>query len=190
MPNELTNLVPRSKARAFRQQYFIHLATVTVVMLALLMAMQCLLLIPSYLYERQIVDATSAQLSKLTASLSTTQDQEVQTRIAALQAKASFLGTLATVPTASTALRAVLAVPHSGITLNGFIFTPPKVGVPGSMQISGTAATRETLRGYDTALTGLPFVKSADLPISVYAKANKIPFSINLTMNPLDTATP
>jgi hypothetical protein len=49
------------------------------------------------------------------------------------------------------------------------------------MEITGVADTREDLRGYDAALSALPYVSSVDLPISVYAKSSSIPFSISLT---------
>jgi hypothetical protein len=190
MSTELTNLIPRSKTKRFRREYFTHLATVAFFMLTLLVGAQCLLLLPSYIYERQAVDSETTQLSTLSANLSTAQEKEVQTRLASLQAKGAFLGGFSTVPTASTALRAVLAVTRTGITLNGFTFTPPKAGALGVMQLSGTAATRETLRSYDAALSALPFVKTADLPISSYAKASAIPFTITLTMSSVSTPTP
>jgi Tfp pilus assembly protein PilN len=49
------------------------------------------------------------------------------------------------------------------------------------MEISGIADTREDLRSYESALSALPFVTNADLPISDYAKASAIPFTITLT---------
>jgi Tfp pilus assembly protein PilN len=187
MFTELTNLVPRSKIRKNRREYFVRIAIVSIVVLAVLVGMQFLLLIPSYIYERQMVDAENAQLSKLSATLLNSEGQNVQTRLSALHAKATYLGSLAKVQTASTALRAVLALPRTGITLSGLTFSPPKAGAPGTMQLSGTATTRETLRAYDAALAGLPFVKNADLPISAYAKASDISFAIALTLNPAPT---
>jgi Tfp pilus assembly protein PilN len=178
---ELTNLLPPSKIREFRRKYFLHLATVAVFAMGLLIFIQCALLVPSYFYEQQTTRSEAAQLARLSTNLSTDQDQKVQQETSSITAGAAYLQSLNTTPTASTALRALLAVPHFGVTLSSFTFTPPASGAAGSMVISGTASTRETLRAYDAALAALPFVTSADLPISAYAKATNISFVITLS---------
>lgn len=180
MSPELTNLVPHSKAKLFRQDYFIRLIVVMLVLVALLFFVQCILLLPSYIYENQSAVADTRELARLSASLATMQDQEVQKRLNALQAEAAHLQSLATTPTASAAVKAILLVPRPGIILTGFTFTQAGAA-PSTMQVSGVASTREVLRSYDAALAALPFVKTADLPISDYAKASNIPFTVTLT---------
>ncbi len=166
----------------FRRDYFLRLSTVAVLLLVVLAVIHALLLIPAYLYAREEVKAESVQLDHLTKSLATTEEQAAQTQLATLQSEATYLSRLPKVPTASAAIRAVLAVPHAGITLSGINFTAPttKSG-PSSMQLSGMASSRDTLRSYDQALSALPFVTNADLPISDYASASNIPFTITLT---------
>ncbi len=182
MSPELTNLVPASKTKLFRREYFVRLTVVTLVLVAFIFFVECILLLPSYIYESQSVARDTDQLSKLSAALATTQDQEVQSRLSALQAEATALQALSTTPTASAAIKAVLAIPRPGIVLNGFTFTPATAAAAGTMQVSGTASTREVLRSYDAALGGLPFATTADLPISDYAKASKIPFTITISL--------
>ena len=169
-----------------RREYFIRLATVAVWLLIILVLVQGVLLIPSYIFQNETVIARTTQLQKLSANVSTAQEQQVQTGLKALQAESSYLLNLQGTPTASTALRAVLAVPRQGISITGFTFGPPSTVTPATsalrtMQITGMAATRENLRTYDAALSALPFVSNADLPISDYAKDNDIPFTITLT---------
>ncbi|MBA3789190.1 hypothetical protein H0X32_02220 [Patescibacteria group bacterium] len=177
---ELTNLLPRSSLRALRRRYFVRVATVGVILVILLMIIHGALLVPSYLYAQQEVRLESADLQNISKTLTTSEEQQAQARLTTLQSKASYLLNLRTAPTASAAIRAVLAVPHGGVTLTGFTFTPPTKAVKGSMQVSGIASTRDTLRSYSQSLGALPGITTADLPISVYANENAIPFTITL----------
>ncbi len=182
MHSELTNLLPVHNRKAFRQEYFLRLATIAVLCLVGVVIAQAVFLLPSYLYERELITSRSSDLQRLSSSLATTQEQEAQSELSSLKAKADFLMGLPKAPTASTVLRAVLNVPRPGITLTNVTFGNGDASAGGrTMQLSGVADTREHLRSYDTTLGTLPFVSSADLPISDYAKDSIIPFNITLT---------
>ncbi|HEV7121749.1 MAG TPA: hypothetical protein VGN56_02910 [Candidatus Paceibacterota bacterium] len=181
MYSELTNLLPKHLIRAFRRKYFLRVATLACLLLAGLVIVHGLLLVPSYMYAHNEVARQNAQLATLNANLHTTEEVQVRARLSKLSANIAYLDQLATTTTASAALRAALAVPRAGITLSGFTFAPPAGKTPGTMGISGVAATRDTLRAYALALGQLPFVTNADLPISAYAQDNNIPFTITLT---------
>ena len=182
MHSELTNLLPGHNRKAFRQEYFVRLATVATLSLVGVVIAQAVFLLPSYLYERELISERTAELQRLSASAATAQEQEAQSERTTLQAKANFLTGLPKTPTASTVLRAVLAVQRTGITLTGITFGTAGASAGGrTMQLNGIADTREHLRSYDTSLGALPFVSSADLPISDYAKDSAIPFTITLT---------
>jgi Tfp pilus assembly protein PilN len=181
MLSELTNLLPTSRIRAFRRGYFLRVAALACMLLTGLVIVHGLLLVPSYLYAHTEEKREATQLAGLNASLQTSEEKQVQTRLTQLSANVAYLNTLASSTAASAALRAVLAVPRTGITLSGFTFAPAAGSQPGTMEISGMAATRDSLRAYALALGQLPFVSNADLPISAYAQDNNIPFSISLT---------
>ena len=146
MVSELTNLLPREKTKALRREYFIRLATVAVLILIAIVLVQIALLVPSYLYEREMVTSRTTELKRLSANLATTQEQEVQSQITSLTAESTYLLALNNAPTASAALRAILAVPRPGITISGFTYGLAGDGTSKTMQITGVAATREDLR--------------------------------------------
>ena len=100
-----------------------------------------------------------------------------------LAQQASYLSSLSTVPTASATIRAILAVPHSSIAITNFTFEAPTKSNAGTLQIVGTAGTREALRAYNVALQAVPFVASTDLPIGDYAQATNISFTDTLTLS-------
>ncbi len=179
---ELTNLLPRSYVNQLRHSYFFRLLTVGVIMAVVLLLIHALLLVPSYLYASTRLASEQRQLDAIANSTQTAQEQEVRTRVGALSADATYLTRLASMPTGSGAVRALLAVPSPGVRITGFSYTAPaSAGADASMIVSGTADTRDSLRAYTVALGALPYVKNVDLPIGAYAKDSDIDFSLTVT---------
>lgn len=180
--SELTNLLPRKQIRGLRREYFVRLATVALGLGVLAIIIHGVLLFPAYLYARAEVAREQEELDRIAASATSAQEHDINARISSVQADITYLGRLGAAPTASGAVRAVLAVPHPGITLSGFTFTAATAqSASAQMTVSGTAATRDALRQYADSLGHLPYVSKADLPISAYAKESAIPFIITLT---------
>lgn len=179
MKHELTNLLPEGRTRSLRQLYFLRLATVAVLVLSGVAIVHGVLLLPSYLFVRAQVDERQMRLDTLSASLSGAEEQEVSARVAAIATDSAYLAKRAAAPKASSAIAALLAVPHDGIRLRGFSFAPAEGRA--RMLVSGVASSRESLRGYEQALAGEPYIEQVDLPISAYAKERDIDFTITLT---------
>ncbi|HRH24320.1 MAG TPA: hypothetical protein PK109_01895 [Candidatus Paceibacterota bacterium] len=179
MSAELTNLLPSERIRAFRQAYFYRLGTALLLAVAVVVVIHAALLAPSYLYLNDTVALERAHLNELAEKLASSGEGEMNARLARLEQDASRILTLSGAPSASAAIRTVLAVPRGGITLTGITFHTPSPD--GRLTLTGMAATREDLRRYALALSELPFAKSADLPLSAYAKERDIPFTITLT---------
>ncbi len=181
MHRELLNLLPADRARRAKRDYFIRLGVVSLVALAGVVIASGALLVPTYLYVNQQVAMRQERIATLDSELGATQGKETSKRLAALGSTAGYLARLATTTTATAALRGVLATPRAGITLSGFTYAAPAGAAKGKMSVKGVAATRESLRAYNDALTALPFVSLVDLPISAYAKERDIPFVITLS---------
>lgn len=179
MEPELTNLLPKDRCRALRQLYFMRLAVVSLIVLSGVAIVHGVLLLPSYLYLRNQVEGREASLARLTTALAGTEEQGISMRVASLAADSAHLARLSTVPKASAAVSAILTLPRSGIRLTGFSFAPETEGA--TMTVSGVASTREALRRFEQLLAAEPYVKTADLPISAYAKESDIAFTITLT---------
>lgn len=176
----LTDLLPESAARLVRRDYFLRLATVAVLALALLLIAHALLLLPSYIYLRQEVADRAQHLASVDEALAGT-DTQATSRLAAIRTNAQYLTTLAGAPTSSGAIRLILSVPHAGIELSGFSYGLTDDGKSHSMRLTGTASTREALRNYDLALSSAPWASNVELPISAYAKEQDISFVITVT---------
>lgn len=180
MEPELTNLLPEERARSLRQLYFLRLTVVSILLLSGVAIVHGVLLLPSYLYVRAQIEERTTALATLTAALTGSEELEISSRVAALTEDSAYLARLATVPKASTAISAIIALPRPGIRLTGFSFAP-KEGEEATMTVSGVAATREALRTFEQSLSDEPYISTADLPISAYAKERDIAFTITLT---------
>lgn len=182
MQSELTNLLPSSNARTLARRYFMRCATVFILLTTLAVIAHGIFLIPTYVYARGEVVREQTELDALTQKLASENGSDTGKRTAAIQTDVQYLSRLDGRPTASGAIRAVLAVAHPGIHISGFTITAPATtDAQMSMVISGVSDTRDALRSYVGALGQLPSISKADLPISTYAKETNIPFTITLT---------
>lgn len=181
MTADLTNLLPPHRKRFLAREYLFRLGVVVIWLFVVLALIHGLLLVPSYLYVHQQMGAREAQLVTLQTSQSGATEQELKTRVDTLQTRAKQLAALGTQPSASGAVRAVLAAPRPGIRIHGFTYAPAATATAHRMTINGTAATRESLRQYLQTLDALPYITTAELPISAYAEVKDIGFTITLT---------
>lgn len=184
MYNELTDLLPPERQSALSRDYFLRLGVVSAILVSILMFASAVLLIPTYVFLVKSANAKETRLATIEYALSSANEKDISTRLAALMNDAAILTALAGASSASTVMRSILTVSRPGITLSGFVYTPAVKKIHGALTISGTAATRDALRSYQLALQSAPFALSAALPVSAYAKDTDIAFVISVTLAP------
>lgn len=184
MPSELTNLLPLERQKRLLHEYRLRLSTVAALVFSLLVCVAGILLIPTYLYLTATEHLKETQLARLTTKLSSANEAALSSRLIVLSDNAESLASLARSPIASAILRDALAVARPGILLSGLTYTAAKGKTFGALSLSGVAGTRDALRSYQIALEKAPFARSAELPVSVYAKDANIPFTITLSLRP------
>ena len=184
MRDPLTNLLPEDRLRSLRRNYFLRLCATACVLATFLIAAYALLLLPTYMYLLNTASAKRARLANIESSLASSDEAELSARLDALSNDAATLVALGKAPSITGLMREILAVSRPGIALSGLAYTPANGKTPSTLAVSGTAATRDALRQYQIALQAMPFVASADLPVSAYAQDSNIGFSITLTLAP------
>lgn len=181
MMSELTNLLSFDRIRAFRRDYFLRLATLTVFALSVLIVVHGILLAPSYFYANEQAGLYRAHLAGIQEASERDGEASVAKRFTTLNGNAARALELVSAPSASAVLRAVLALPRPGVAVTRFTFAAPIApGEEGRVTVSGVASTRDALRSYHVALESLAFVSSAELPLGSYASERAIPFTITL----------
>lgn len=184
MRDDLINLLPPERQRTLSKEYFLRLGVVVIIFVTVLALAAALLLLPTYVLLAASARAKQAHLATIEASFFSTEGTALSVRLAALSASAATLAALARAPSGSAVIRTALAVPRPGIVLSDFSYTPAEGTARGMLVISGTALTRDALRGYQLALSSAPFAESAHLPVSAYAKDSNIGFAITITLRP------
>ncbi len=180
----LTDLLPDERRKALRRDYYLRLGTTALVLAIGLVAAALVLLVPTYVYLSGAARAKEQRLANIRAALASADETALSARLATLSTDAAILTSLSDAPSSSVYMREALAVPRPGIMLAALEYTQAIGTQSGTLSISGIAATRDTLRNYQVALQGTPFVSSADLPVSVFAKDTNISFTITLTLTP------
>jgi Tfp pilus assembly protein PilN len=153
-------------------------------MATLLIVIHGILLVPTYTYLEEQVQSRTQQLATLTSQSTASNEGSSVKKLAALQANAAYLDRFASTPSASAVIQLILSVPHPGISLIGFTYTPASssgTATTRTATIQGIATSRDTLRSYDLALQSMAGITTADLPISAYAQESDINFTINLS---------
>lgn len=184
MRNELTNLLPFERQRALMRDYFLRTGVVGALLLSALVLVAAVLLLPTYQLLSQSMSAKQARLSTMESRFSSSSESTLSARLTALTEDTAILAKLADVPSVSTIIRDLLATPRPGIALSGLVYAAADQASSGTLAVSGTAKTRESLRNYQLALQGASFARAAALPVSAYAKDSDISFTISITLAP------
>lgn len=184
MYTQLTNLLSSERQSALRRDYGIRYGVVVLIVITTLIAVAAVLLVPTYVFLTKSLSAKEARLASIESKLSSADEVSLSMRLANLAHRTSILMRLGNIPSTSVLMRNVLAVPHPGIALSGFSYTPSDEKTKNMLTVSGTAKTRDALRSYQVALQNTAFIQTADLPISVYAKDADISFTVTVTLAP------
>ena len=184
MHNELTNLLPPERQRAFRQDYFIRLGVVVAVLATALVLSAAVLLLPTYVFLSESDRVETEHLAAIESTATSSDSTAFSAQLTTLSNNAAALSALADATSVSSIIAAVLTIPRPGVTLSGFAYTPATSKNQETLAISGSAKTRDTLRSYQLALQRASFASAANLPVSTYAKDSDIPFTITVTLAP------
>lgn len=184
MPNELTNLLPLGRRQALVREYRFRLGVVVAALFSSLAVISATLLMPTYVFLVGSAHVKEVHLANIKSTLSSSDENALSVRLAALARDAGILVSLAKRPFVSKIIQNALSIPRPGITLSGFIYTPATGKNGTTLALSGIAATRDALRRYQLTLQESPTVESAALPVSAYAKDANIAFTITLTLAP------
>ena len=184
MRNELTNLLPPERQRMLRRYYFIRLGVVATTLVILLILAAALLLLPTYVFLTESAKTEQDRIANTENTINSSDEATLSSRLIELSNSTVALSALANTHPVSALMNNVLVIPRPGIVLSGFDYGPGVGESAGTLAVSGTATTRDALRNYQLALEGASFARSADLPVSAYAKDTEISFTITVTLAP------
>lgn len=175
------NLLPDTRKTFLARWYLSRLGVVAALVLAVVFMVHAILVIPSLVHVSAQIRQSTIALDGLGVRLAGSQEQRVSERVKAVTERGERLAQISKQVTASSAIRVMMSVPHPNVHVTSVSFVQHTN--PGStiMTISGMADTREALRSYVRALSALPYVNEATVPISAYAKETSIEFVLSLS---------
>ncbi len=182
MYSELTNLLPSERRSALRREYMLRFCVTATVLVIVLVSIAAILLIPTYLFLAQDLHVQNARLALLESNLVSQNQATLPTYLSVLSTDTVTLTALGAAPSSTDTIRTVLAVPHPGITLSQFSYAPSVQKSMGTLQVSGIAATRDALQQYQLALEAAFPGSQVTLPVSTYAQAAKITFTVTVQL--------
>lgn len=182
MSHDVINFLPEDKIQAFKRMYGARVLSAVALALVFVVAAHVALLAPAYVYIHETYTSAQMQLAALQNTDQKGDSNDMVDRVAAAHKNANTLKAFLDTPQSSTFIQALLGLPSDGISLGEIsVDIAETSGRALTMRVSGVASTREALRTYHLAVSGLPFVAQADMPLSVYARESDIPFSIAIT---------
>ena len=176
---ETTNLLPEDRMRTLRREYFLRLVVVALILGAVVIALSACMLFPTHVFLDNEIAAKEQELRDVVNSTASADEMIFEARLKALSIQTSRITELSKTSSLSAGLAEVLALPHPGVILTGFTLTPAGKN-PRTIIVLGKAKSRDDLRNYQLALQSAPFIASANLPVSAYAKDTDIDFLITL----------
>ncbi|HEU5114157.1 MAG TPA: PilN domain-containing protein [Candidatus Paceibacterota bacterium] len=169
----LPNPYKSEVAREYRKRVF----TVAFALLALLAFSAAVLSAPSY-----IILSVKRSAASLSSEKSVAQDAAsnagLETKIKDIKAKIALLKGISGAKPLVSVLAKTNARLTSGISITGMTFK--RDTDPGSIVLSGSAATRDDLVAFSKSLQGEPSFKNVSLPVSALAKSKNIGFTITI----------
>jgi len=175
----MINLIPPSSKKKIILEYWARAVSVWFYVWASAFLLGAFVMIPVYVLVNLQVSSSSESAASANQKLASYEDVSDQLNNASLDAKA-LLDSGKYTPI-STYTELFFGLENNDVTLSQISLARAKVGL-GSVQISGSAATRQSLAAFRDSLLALPQVDSVDLPISNLAKDKNIQFALTVKL--------
>lgn len=174
----MINLIPPDARRRVKQEYWIRVVSVWMMLIATALLMVALLRVPVYVLVKSQLEAFSDTYEQATSD-----DLEFKASEDAIK-DANHVGSLLAVTEGSLRFSEVLAaidsLAGSEIVITSYALTRTDGQVSG-ITVVGQADTRFALAAFKDALEASDYFESAALPLSNLAKDRDIPFNIVIT---------
>lgn len=178
----MINLIPPAAKKAVKQEYWIRVSTVWLLLWAAAVVVGGATLLPTYVLinsQLQVYSATTAAASEKVASYKDIADALVQT-----SNQARLIVDTARLEPFSTQFALIQSVTTSDILLLGLTSKRTASGfIP--FTVSGIAKNRKALADFRDRLLAEDRVTTVDLPIANLAQDKDIMFTLTITLNAL-----
>jgi hypothetical protein len=178
----MLNLLPKDQKNRIIREYKVRFWVVACALVLASEIISLILLVPSYLTVKTRFDILDSQSAGLTVKNLTSETSDLSSIVQNTNNYLSVFNSSSTPIGVVAAIQNIASVRDKSVRIGSFFYRTNN----GQQQIviSGNANSRQSLLDFAKRLKGQPGVVSADLPVSNFAEAQNINFSINILMNP------
>jgi hypothetical protein len=177
----MIDFLPPEAKSAVRREYVIRTVSVWAFLVGAVALVDVLLLLPTYLLLSRERAALALEIVHTGQSTSTEAYKTTRTALEKAQTLAVQLGVMDMSVMASAVLRGIRDAQTRTIIISGFSYAHTGAGVK-SVEVRGNAATREALTEFVTALERNPLFAHAAVPVSDFAAAQDLPFTVTIML--------
>ncbi|MFA7302850.1 MAG: hypothetical protein WC030_03840 [Candidatus Paceibacterota bacterium] len=181
MTDEAINLLPSSRRRWATREYAIRLSVLFLGLVTAMTVVAGVLLIPTYAHLDQSIRMEEGRVTSVGSETGVSHAEVIERR-KVLMGKVAILAPRAAAVSVSEMVRKILAVTRTGVSLTSLSYATGAASKPSTVLVSGMATSRDALHAYQIALREAPFVETAEVPVSSFAKDADIAFTITVTL--------
>jgi hypothetical protein len=179
------NILPNEEKKNLRKEYWMRFSTMILNITALTSIVASFLLFPSYFLSKSKENLVESKLETFNNENPDVTNNNIDKITSNINSKLVTLNT-AGVPyqISDKVLGNILSSRTNGITFSQILFNKKTTGggEVSTMEVYGTAANRDSLRNFKTALDNNPSFSEVNLPISNFLEKSNLNFTISITM--------
>jgi type IV pilus assembly protein PilM len=179
------NILPYEKKKILRKEYWMRLFTIVLNLIALTGITATFLLFPSYFLSKSKENLVESSLETFNNGNPDLTNNNINKITSDINLKLEMLNkTEASYQINDQVLNNILSSRTSGITFSQILFNKKitEGGDTSTLEIYGTATSRDSLRNFKTALDNNPSFSEVNLPISDFLEKSNLSFTISITM--------
>ncbi len=177
----MINVLPYKEKESLRREYWMRFFSVVFVLLSLTLLCLCVLLLPSYFLSTTKESLAQESLMRWNREHGEQALFETSTIISEANQKLVLLKDATPSIVSEGAIAPLLALRTSGITFSHLIYNKQFDGVE-TLEVRGTAETRESLRVFKQALDESGYFSSVEIPLSSFIERSNIPMNISIVL--------
>ncbi len=176
------NVLPDENKKILSKEYWKRFSILLITLLASIMAIFTLLLSPSYFFTLSKEKMAEAQLDDFNAKNKQLTDQDLNGTINDINKKVNLLSiTKPGYSIYNDVLSILLLKKTEGVTITQIIFNQQK-DKGSSLEVSGNAKDRISLRNFKSMIDANPKVSSTELPISNFLGKTDLTFTMTIIL--------
>lgn len=179
----MANLLPTKEQKVVLHERTLRIILSGLVLLALTITVALAFLAPLYIFTSHQAETVETQIATTRQIIELRTNAEATMTLEMMRTQLASLQSIIHGYDAYTILEDLVTRIPSDIIVTRIAY---RNDTATSLEIAGTASTRDALLNFETRMEQSRFVSNVTLPVSSLAQSEDIPFTLSLALTPLD----